>query len=72
MIRRNPRLSLPDQKELHFWDWNRRKGLGWYSKQFTPSPSLSTGGGPMGMLNSLPSNNANMSNGVGVKLASVI
>ena len=22
------------QKEIHFWDWNRRHGLRWYSKQF--------------------------------------
>jgi len=29
-------LSLPKQKEIHFWDWNRRKGLRWYSDQFSP------------------------------------
>ena len=27
-------LGLAKQKEVHFWDWNRRKGLGWYSRQF--------------------------------------
>eukprot|EP00978_Attheya_sp_CCMP212_P007518 scaffold17420_cov39-Attheya_sp.AAC.1 len=42
MLRQNPRLSLPDQKELHFWDWNRRKGLGWYSKQFTSTKEHKT------------------------------
>lgn len=30
-------LSLPKQKEIHFWDWHRRKGLGWYSDQFPRS-----------------------------------
>jgi hypothetical protein len=34
MMRKIPGLGLPSQKELHFWDWHRRKGLGWYSKQF--------------------------------------
>lgn len=37
MLCKIPSLSLPIQKELHFWDWHRRKGLGWYSSQF-PSP----------------------------------
>ena len=27
-------VGVPQQKEVHFWDWNRRKGLGWYSRQF--------------------------------------
>jgi len=27
-------LCVPDQKEIHFWDWNRKKGLKWYSEQF--------------------------------------
>ena len=35
---RVPQLALPEQKELHFWDWHRHKGLGWYSRQF-PSAS---------------------------------
>lgn len=34
MLRHFPELGLPEQKELHFWDWNRRKGLKWYSNQF--------------------------------------
>lgn len=42
ILRRHPDLSLPEKKELHFWDWNRRKGLGWYSRQF---PSVGGGGG---------------------------
>jgi hypothetical protein len=34
MLKKFPMLSLPDQKEVHFWDWNRKKGLRWYSDQF--------------------------------------
>ena len=34
MLLKNQALSLPTQKEVHFWDWHRRKGLGWYSNQF--------------------------------------
>lgn len=34
MLKKLPMLCLPDQKEVHFWDWNRRKGLKWYSQQF--------------------------------------
>ena len=40
-LRRHPVLCLPDQKEVHFWDWHRRNGLGWYSQQFSaPSTSI--------------------------------
>ena len=40
MLRRHPDLCLPQQKEIHFWDWqkHRRKGLGWYSDQFPQGP----------------------------------
>jgi hypothetical protein len=40
MLRKHPDLCLPEQKEIHFWDWpkNRRKGLGWYSDQFQQGP----------------------------------
>lgn len=34
MLRKIPEVGLPDMKEVHFWDWNRRKGLAWYSRQF--------------------------------------
>lgn len=34
MLRKFDQLSLPSQKELHFFDWHRTKGLGWYSRQF--------------------------------------
>ena len=34
MLRQHPSLCLPTEKELHFWDWHRRKGLGWYCRQF--------------------------------------
>lgn len=37
MLQKCPALVLPGQKELHFWDWHRRKGLGWYSQQFPQS-----------------------------------
>jgi len=37
-LSRIPQFSLPtSRKELHFWDWNRCKGLGWYSRQFSSS-----------------------------------
>jgi len=39
ILRRHPGLSLPVQKEVHFWDWNRRKGLDWYSNQFPSETS---------------------------------
>mmetsp|Transcript_37362 Transcript_37362/g.43492 ORF Transcript_37362/g.43492 Transcript_37362/m.43492 type:complete len:382 (-) Transcript_37362:654-1799(-) len=34
LLSQHPDLTLPRQKEVHFWDWNRTKGLGWYTKQF--------------------------------------
>ena len=34
MLSRHPQLKLPASKELHFWDWNRSKGLAWYSRKF--------------------------------------
>ena len=34
MLRLHPRLALPSQKELHFFDWHRKRGLNWYSNQF--------------------------------------
>ena len=36
LLKLHPQLNLPlfDKKELHFWDWNRHKGLSWYSQQF--------------------------------------
>jgi hypothetical protein len=39
MLSYHPQLNLPSRKELHFWDWNRAKGLKWYSDQFTKSKS---------------------------------
>jgi len=42
MLQQNPSICLPQhQKELHFWDWNRSKGLSWYSRQFKPLCVLS-------------------------------
>ena len=35
MLQYHEGIALPKhQKELHFWDWHRSKGLGWYSRQF--------------------------------------
>lgn len=34
MLRKFDTLSLPRQKELHFFDWHRKRGLDWYSRQF--------------------------------------
>lgn len=34
MLQKFEKLSLPSQKELHFFDWHRKRGLGWYSRQF--------------------------------------
>jgi len=42
MLSRHPGLCLPKQKEVHFWDWNRRKGLRWYSNQFQLRPNSSS------------------------------
>lgn len=39
MLRRHQDLSLPDQKEVHFFDWHRNKGLKWYSNQWPRSIS---------------------------------
>lgn len=39
MLRQIPGLGLPEQKEVHFWDWHRKKGLAWYSTQFPRSPT---------------------------------
>lgn len=37
MLRRHHDLSLPQQKESHFFDWHRNRGLGWYSNQWPSS-----------------------------------
>lgn len=39
MLRKFDELALPSQKELHFFDWNRKRGLDWYSQQFPSSES---------------------------------
>ena len=36
LLKKVPDVGLPERKEVHFWDWHRRKGLGWYSRQFPP------------------------------------
>jgi hypothetical protein len=43
MLRRLPQVGLPKSKEVHFWDWNRHKGLGWYCKQFPRGKDLVLG-----------------------------
>lgn len=38
MLKRSGAVGLPcNTKEIHFWDWHRRKGLAWYSRQFNAS-----------------------------------
>ena len=34
VLRQHPSLCLPIEKEIHFWDWHRRKGLAWFCRQF--------------------------------------
>lgn len=34
MLKRHQGIALPAQKEVHFWDWHRARGLRWYSNQF--------------------------------------
>ena len=34
VLRQHPSLCLPIEKEVHFWDWHRRKGLAWFCRQF--------------------------------------
>jgi hypothetical protein len=43
MLRKFPQCGLPENKEVHFWDWHRRKGLGWYSQQFPRGKKLVLG-----------------------------
>lgn len=40
MLQNIPSLGLPKQKEVHFWDWNRARGLSWYSRQFPTGQKL--------------------------------
>merc|ERR1719223_544803 len=41
MLSRHTNIVLPsEKKELHFWDWNRGKGLGWYKGQFRFHPKM--------------------------------
>lgn len=42
MLSHHTDIALPsEKKEIHFWDWNREKGLGWYKKQFQISQQSS-------------------------------
>lgn len=34
MLQKCKQLSLPNQKEVHFWDWHYKKGFDWYTRQF--------------------------------------
>jgi len=43
ILRTHPNICLPRNcKEVHFWDWYRGKGLGWYSRQFIQSSCTTT------------------------------
>lgn len=35
-LRCHPELFLPDEKELHYFDWNYERSLRWYGHQFKP------------------------------------
>ena len=43
ILNKIPQVGLPESKEVHFWDWNRRKGLGWYGRQFPRGKNLILG-----------------------------
>jgi Sulfotransferase domain len=43
MLLKIPQVGLSKSKEVHFWDWNRWKGLGWYSRQFPRGSHLLKG-----------------------------
>jgi hypothetical protein len=36
-------VSLPAQKEVHFWDWHYKKGIDWYIRQFEQNSSKHLG-----------------------------
>ena len=38
MLSDHPGLAFPAGKEVHFWDWNRGRGLDWYRAQFAGAP----------------------------------
>ena len=38
-LKKHPELFLTDEKELHFWDWHRSRGLDWYRAQFAQAPA---------------------------------
>ena len=40
--------SAGDGKEVHFFDWNLRKGLDWYASKFLPPPSPNGAHHPLG------------------------
>lgn len=44
MLRRHPQIYLSRDKELHFWDWHRDRGLDWYRSQFAGAPTGSCAG----------------------------
>lgn len=43
MLCKIPDVGLPECKEVHFWDWHRRQGLRWYSRQFPKGRNLVLG-----------------------------
>ncbi|MBP2316099.1 sulfotransferase family protein [Azospirillum soli] len=38
-FKKHPSIFLTEEKELHFWDWHRDRGLDWYRAQFAPAPA---------------------------------
>lgn len=43
-LKKHPDVFLTEEKELHFWDWHRARGLDWYRDQFTVAPAGTVAG----------------------------
>lgn len=43
-LKKHPGVCLTDEKELHFWDWHRARGLDWYREQFASAPAGTVAG----------------------------
>lgn len=43
-LKKHPSVFLTEEKELHFWDRHRDRGLDWYRDQFAAAPSGSAAG----------------------------
>lgn len=43
LLQKCKQVSLPAQKEVHFWDWHYKKGIDWYIRQFEENSSKHLG-----------------------------